>query len=440
MQTFKSYLAEDIELLIEGSTSASTLVEGVLVDCWNMSQKYNVRLKWDKAPQQKFMEEILNLPDTSSFLKVSKSKKEWATTGKTPEQQAELLWGLCQLCKQKIRGVSGNADGAGSTKKTLSNKWNEITGKSVDTSKADIIIGNTGISVKAPSENIMSCKQLEGKATVIAAMEKVGGSGKLKDELLGYLDKFVTEANTEGAEWSGRNLKNADPKDVKLEHNKKIREALINAEGEFKKSCESAFTNAFRQGNIGNAFAYEAMTGEEKFAGRVFGDVGDETGEATHMLIWDYDLKKLKFYKAKEKVRDVAKGLKMEATLKSSRREKKIEGKKVKVGYSIYQSMRLAINTSLEDADKLTDDVKEEIQKMENMLSEGIINEFSFKEKLGKLWSSVKDKLKGIWNWLKEQLNKIKEIFNEMWDEGLDSVLSYFETYVKIKVNQTIRL
>ena len=44
------------------------------------------------------------------------------------------------------------------------------------------------------------------------------------------------------------------------------------------------------------------------------------------------------------------------------------------------------------------------------MLSEGIINEFSFKEKLGKLWSSVKDKLKGIWNWLKEQLNKIKEI------------------------------
>ena len=96
--------------------------------------------------------------------------------------------------------------------------------------------------------------------------------------------------------------------------------------------------------------------------------IGDETGEATHMLIWDYDLKKLKFYKAKEKVRDVAKGLKMEATLKSSRREKKIEGKKVKVGYSIYQSMRLAINTSLEDADKLTDDVKEEIQKMENML------------------------------------------------------------------------
>ena len=102
--------------------------------------------------------------------------------------------------------------------------------------------------------------------------------------------------------------------------------------------------------------------------------------------------------------------------------------------------MRLAINTSLEDADKLTDDVKEEIQKMENMLSEGIINEFSFREKLGKLWSSVKDKLKGIWNWLKEQLNKIKEIFNEMWNEGLDSVLSYFETDVKIKVNQTIRL
>ena len=440
MQTFKSYLAEDIELLIEGSTSASTLFEGVLVDCWNMSQKYNVRLKWDKAPQQKFMEEILNLPDTSSFLKVSKSKKEWATTGKTPEQQAELLWGLCQLCKQKIRGVSGNADGAGSTKKTLSGKWKEITGKSVDTSKADIIIGNTGISVKAPSANIMSGKQLEGKATVIAAMEKVGGSGKLKDELLGYLDKFVTEANTEGAEWSGRNLKNADPKDVKLEHNKKIREALINAEGEFKKSCESAFTNAFRQGNIGNAFAYEAMTGEEKFAGRVFGNAGDVTGEATHMLIWDYDLKKLKFYKAKDKVSDVAKALKMEATLKSSRREKTIGGKKVKVGYSIYQSMRLAINTALGDADKLIDDVTEQIERAENLLSEGMISEFSFKDTIGKAWSWFKDKLSAVWAWLKEQWDKIKETFNKIWDDGLNTVLSYFETDVTVKVNDKVRL
>ena len=439
MLKFKQYLDEQ-ELLNEGSTSASTLFEGVLVDCWNMSVKYNVSSKWsNNKDQKKFTKEILNLPDTFAFLKASKSKKEWATTGKTPEEQGELFWGLSKLCKQKIKGVSGDAKGAGSTKKTLSGKWKEITGKTVDTSKADIIIGDTGISVKAPAANIMSGKQLEGKATVIAAMEKSKGSEVTKNILLGYLDKFVTEANTVGAEWSGRKLKNADPKELEG-INSEIQKDLLKAEGVFKSLSENAFKNAFSNPAVGNAFAYEAMTGEEKFAGRVFGDVGDETGEATHMLIWDYDLKKLKFYKAKEKVRDVAKGLKMEATLKSSRREKKREGKKVKVGYSIYQSMRLAINTSLEDADKLTDDVKEEIQKMENMLSEGIINEFSFKEKLGKLWSSVKDKLKGIWNWLKEQLNKIKEIFNEMWDEGLDSVLSYFETDVKIKVNQTIRL
>ena len=122
MLKFKQYLDEQ-ELLNEGSTSASTLFEGVLVDCWNMSVKYNVSSKWsNNKDQKKFTKEILNLPDTFAFLKASKSKKEWATTGKTPEEQGELFWGLSKLCKQKIKGVSGDAKGAGSTKKTLSGR------------------------------------------------------------------------------------------------------------------------------------------------------------------------------------------------------------------------------------------------------------------------------------------------------------------------------
>ena len=278
MLNFKQYLDEQ-ELLNQGSTSASTLFEGVLVDCWNMSVKYNVSSKWsNNKDQKKFTKEILNLPDTFAFLKASKSKKEWATTGKTPEEQGELFWGLSKLCKQKIKGVSGDAKGAGSTKKTLSGKWKEITGKTVDTSKADIIIGDTGISVKAPAANIMSGKQLEGKATVIAAMEKSKGSEVTKNILLGYLDKFVTEANTVGAEWSGRKIKNEDPKELEG-INSEIQKDLLKAEGVFKSLSENAFKNAFSNPSVGNAFAYEAMTGEEKFAGRVFGDVGDETGE-----------------------------------------------------------------------------------------------------------------------------------------------------------------
>ena len=52
MLKFKQYLDEQ-ELLNEGSTSASTLFEGVLVDCWNMSVKYNVSSKWSNNKDQK---------------------------------------------------------------------------------------------------------------------------------------------------------------------------------------------------------------------------------------------------------------------------------------------------------------------------------------------------------------------------------------------------
>ena len=41
---------------------------------------------------------------------------------------------------------------------------------------------------------------------------------------------------------------------------------------------------------VGDAFAWESMTGWEKFGGNTFGESGDIKGLATHMLVWDYDL------------------------------------------------------------------------------------------------------------------------------------------------------
>ena len=70
----------------------------------------------------------------------------------------------------------------------------------------------------------------------------------------------------------------------------------------------------FNIGTVGTSFAYEAMSGREKFSGATIkknNTPGDIKGEATHMLIWDYGMKHLKFYAVSDKVGDVAGQLKI---------------------------------------------------------------------------------------------------------------------------------
>ena len=450
MQTFKQYFTEEQELLSEAATTASTLFEGVLVDCWNLAAKYNMRSKWESlnsADQKKFIKEIINMDNTKAFL--SKVTKDFAVVGATEEQQGKIFWHLARLCRRKIKGVSGKAVGAGTKKLKLSTFWSSDpelggTGKAVDTSKADILIGKIGISVKAPSANIMSGKANEGKATVVAALQDASGATTaLKNELLGYLNQFVTDANTIGADMTGEAIKTAElkPKDMKAqegqtESNAEIQAKLVKAGDVFKDDCEDAFNTAFKDKSISRGFALEAMTGREKFAGAVFGGAGAKEGEATHMLVWDYGMEKLKFYAAVDKVDAVASQLKMAATLKSSHRSKGGS----KIGYSIYQSMRLAINTAMEDADKLVSQRNEQIERAGNLLAEGMISEFSFLDSLKKAWNWFKDKIIAVWNWLKEQWNKIKEKLIEIWEDGVGAVMSHFETDVAVTVSTNIRL
>ena len=149
MKTFNQYQA----FLIE-DTKASTYFEGVLVDCWNLGYK-----------EAKFKEKILTSPNTKAFLALKKSG--WGTTGKTRDEQKQILWNLARLMHKKIN-LTGNADKAGQSKMGVSTFWSqgkprgyEGTGKGVDTSKADITIGKKGISVKGPSAQLMSGEQKE---------------------------------------------------------------------------------------------------------------------------------------------------------------------------------------------------------------------------------------------------------------------------------------
>ena len=94
--------------------------------------------------------------------------------------------------------------------------WKEETGKGKDTSKADIVIGKDQVSVKGPKALLMSGEQKESRATVLSALKQSGGQSKLKKELIGYVDSFVTSTRTVGAQYTSDALRKADPKELKV--------------------------------------------------------------------------------------------------------------------------------------------------------------------------------------------------------------------------------
>ena len=169
MLKFKQYLAE--------STDASTKFEGVIVDCWN--------LKKDLIKSSKVRE----------FLNSAKQDPKWAVTEskgklKSDQEIEQILQGFQKVLKQKVKG--GTAQIAGQTKPKISSYWTEETGKGVDTSKADIVMGNTGVSVKGPKAQLMSGEQKESRATVITAIAEAKADKQIQEELLKMVDSFIT--------------------------------------------------------------------------------------------------------------------------------------------------------------------------------------------------------------------------------------------------------
>lgn len=418
MKTFRKFVTE--QRMLYESTTASTMFEGVIVDCWN--------LRNDKD----FEKNILKQENTRAFLKLN--AKGWGTTGKKGKDQAKVLKGFSKLCKKKIKGVSGSATGSGSNKLKVSDFWKEEAKKGKDTSKADILIGKSGVSVKGPSALLMSGEQKESRATVLAAFEEAG-KPKLKSELVDIVNEFVTTTRTIGADMTAGTLKKTPNKELST-HNKKVKKELMTAEGEFKTRAEAAFQKAFKNPKTGVLFAREAMTGWEKFGGKTYDNYGDgdPAGEAEWMLVWDYGLDKLRFDKCDNIASHVANKMKMSATLKSG----SYSAGGVKGGYAIFQTIRLTINTALDDSDKLVAKNEEIIKDYENELSEGIIDEGAFTDAIGKVWRVLKHKLSQLWNWVTEKFSEIADKIKEVLKEGVNTMMTSFGFDVAVNVNNKI--
>ena len=429
MIRFKRFLTE--------GTDASTLFEGVIAVCLSMSG----------YSQKRFKDNILKQKEVKVFLKVTKS--DWAVDGKTKKEKADIFWNFSQLCKSKLPATTADA-GFGQTKPKISAFWTNTTGKGVDTSKADIKVGKYQCSVKGPKAQLMSGEQKETRATILAALELSGKTGWLKKQLMEEVDKFVTSTRTVGEELNGRILKQMSVKDVK-EYDKELlkkkridslkdgntaAKKIIDSQEKMKATITSTFEKAFSNKGVGGAFAYESMTGYEKFGGHIFGESGDKSGEASHMIIWNYSMDQLRWQKLTPKyAAKVSTKMKVRPDLKTNSYSKKVNGKKQKLGYSFYQSLRVSVETIFKETDKLQESFYYDLIDKSKILSEGKLTDW-----IKNTWNKIKEKIKNMWLWFNEKIMELKNVANEIINTDIESTLNFFELDVVVKVNSEVTL
>ena len=432
-ENYVDHVEQVQSLLTEGKTTASTLFEGVIADCANLSL----------LNQKSFNEKILKQPYVSQFLPLADKmsgkagKTAFATKGKTPQDKLDILWKFSQVCKKALNYNKIDA-GAGQKKKKVSEPWLEMSKKrgGKDTSKADIKVGDLQTSVKGPVALLMSGEKKEARATVLSALQTTKVNDKVRKALIDQVENFAESTRTIGAEINSTVLKKMSVDDAKKSGNEDAKK-IVDKQEQTKKEIIATFNKAFNSKEVADAFCREAMTGYEKFGGKAFPDRvgGDPTGEATHMLIWDYRMDRMRWTKIDNKlISETASKMKMDTTLKSA--SYKAGGEKA--GYSFWQALKFEVKTYLDAEGNIAAKATEEIQQNRQMLSEGIINEFKFKDTLKKIYTTAKEKLMGLFKFLIEKIKQIVKVAKEILKGGIDKILNYFELDVDVKVNPKV--
>jgi len=420
-ETYRVDYVERVQnLLYEAKSTASTLFEGVIADCANLSGKNELIFK-KEILKQPYVSEFLPLADSSTG---KAGKTAFATKGKTDEEKLDILWKFSQVCKTALKGNSA--------------PWLEMSEKrgGIDTSKADIMVGSFQTSVKGPAALLMSGEKKEAKATVISALQTTKANKQVKQMLISQVDNFAESTRTIGAEVNTTALKKMSVDDAKKSNNEEAKE-IVDKQEQTKKEIVATFNRAFKSKEVADAFCREAMTGYEKFGGKAFPDrgAGDSSAEATHMLVWDYRMDRMRFTKIDSKlISETTPKMKMDTTLKSA--SYKVGGDKA--GYSFWQALKFEVKTYLDAEGNVVAKATEEIEHNRQMLSEGMINEFKFIDTVKKIYTKAKEKLVGLFKFLIEKIKQIVDIAKEIIKGGIDKILNYFELDVDVKVKTRV--
>ena len=206
-----------------------------------------------------------------------------------------------------------------------------------------------------------------------------------------------------------------------------------------KTELEGLFAEAFNNAEVQKAFAWESMTGWEKFAGNVYGQPGNTAGFADQMLVWHPNMEQIKWHAIKQGgpyVSDVAAQMSMKADMKSG----SYKAAKKKAGYSFFQTVRFGIDTTFDETDKIQKEANDQISKYEMMLTEGTLDEGRFLDKVKEIIVKLTGKLKLVWNAFTEKLIQAKDYIVELFNKGIESIMAFFELDISVSVTPSVSL
>lgn len=442
----KSFLKQT-GLLLEADTDASTLFEQVICDCWNIISK-NPKMTEEEWLGYSNKKEMAFL---KKFVKKYGGKKFGIPAVKKAYKPALLhLHGFAKLLHQKAGKLKGSADQVGKEKGTVSPWWNEMTAKAVDTWKTDIQIGSARISVKnGKGARIMSGVTEESVATLNAAAKAAGLDEVLRKKIDKLMNQFVelklwTQSGGEDNLLASPNT-TAGEKVLKIEKKKRDKwledrnkEAIeILEEGyKLKPKVVAAVEEAFSS----NAkfqiwFAYEAATGWEKFGGKLDKlkvsepkGSGEDAARADYMLAFSEDIQKLRIEPMNSIKSSVVKHISSQMSIAPDFKSNRFgPSKGKKLGQKIYQSFQMKMTTIFDEGDKYQTEANEEIDKWENMLTEGLISELALWDKIKSIASKMVNFFKEMWSRAKKVMLEFVDKIKQALNDGLQGILAAFD-------------
>jgi hypothetical protein len=161
------------------------------------------------------------------------------------------------------------------------------------------------------------------------------------------------------------------------------------------------------------------------------------------MFVWNYTLSGIKYKSGLSQsdayVASVAKQMKIKTDVKSHSYSKTVDGVKTKLGYTISQTIDLAMTTAADQFKTLNDDYEMEYTNNNLLLSEGIIDEGKFTDAMKGVWDKVKNAITKLWMALVKKVKELKEIIKEVTQGSVSYMMNAFGLDVDVKYNNNIK-
>jgi len=299
---------------------------------------------------------------------------------------------------------------------TTSEFWKNETGKSSDEPKTDLKSVNSDklrLSAKKGSAQLMSAEQKEAKATVLVAARTAKLDNKTITQLMKLIGGFATATKTD--KLNTGELKKADPKKLKSDVNIKARKIIDKAE-KVQKQLQDELNQLFNSNkDFKIAFAYEAMTGHDKFS--------DVRGEANYVIAFNNSFTDVKLEDISKisspMVKKIADKCNVRVAFKST--SYKVKGEKA--GYRFFSALRLGL-----------DDLLDKEQQLKEALDNEDLNEASVMDKIKQFFNYLYNKFNQLVDYISDGISKLKELLKD----GLNAVLEFLEIDIDTEFNNSV--